>query len=62
MIGFSTKVFASEGDDISSLIAQIIADNSLATAQKAAKGVEAFDKIYQMLLMSFHIPYLQNIL
>lgn len=45
MIGFSTKVYASEGDDISSLIAQIMADNSLATAQKAAKGAEAFDKI-----------------
>jgi len=45
MIGFNATMQAEQGSDVSSLIAQILADNVMALSQKNKLAVEVFDKI-----------------
>lgn len=45
MIDFSANLVATPGNDVGSLIAQILADNALAIAQKGRMSVEVFDKV-----------------
>lgn len=45
MIGFNATLTADKGNDVSSLIAQILADNTMAIAQKNRLAVEKFQNI-----------------